>query len=66
MKLELLTITKEAYLDHNTNLGAHYRALAVDAEGTQYVVIWTDINIDCSDESNAANWDQPNAIELAE
>lgn len=66
MKLEFLTITKDAYLDHNTTQGAHYRALAVDAEGTQYVVIWTDINIDCADESDAANWDQPDAIVLAE
>ena len=66
MKLEFLTITKTAYLDHNTTQGAHYRALAVDSEGTQYVVIWTDINIDCGDESDAANWDQPDVIERAE
>lgn len=66
MKKENLTIIKEAYLDYNTTQGAHYRALAVDSNGTQYVVIWTDIDVDCADEADAANWDQPDAIVLAE
>ena len=58
-------LTTSATLEHNTTLGAHYRALAVDNAGDEHVVIWAAEDMDCDDWSNACDWSSPISITRA-
>jgi len=50
----------------NTNAGTYsgnwYQAHATDKNGSEYTIIWTDVDWDTEDEGNACNWESPDYI----
>jgi len=42
--------------------GSWYESSATDSEGNEYRVIWTDVNWDAEDGSDACNWESPDHI----
>lgn len=65
-----LILTQQPYLNGGTIRvpavgryeGAWYEAHAENADGDEYRVIWTDIDLDVDDEADAADWDHPNYV----
>ena len=65
-----LVLTQDAYPTSGsfpvpggaTYTGDWYEAHAVDADGTDYRVIWTDVDYETEDESDACNWDDPDYV----
>ena len=55
-KGKTLTIKQSPYLNYNTVMGDHYKSMAEDEEGNEYIVRWDIINPDCEDESDACDW----------
>lgn len=52
-----LALTQEAYLC-GTHENAFYRANAIGSNGDAYTVEWEIVNHDCSDFSEACDWDE--------
>lgn len=42
--------------------GNWYQAHAKDKDENEYTVIWTDVDWNAKDESNACNWDKPDYV----
>lgn len=40
----------------------HYTAIAIDTDGNECIIEWDIININCDDESNACDWDNPRTV----
>ena len=65
-----LVLTQDAYPTSGsfpvpggaTYTGDWYEAHAVDAGGTAYRVIWTDVDYETEDESGACDWDDPDYV----
>ena len=65
-----LVLTQDAYPTSGsfpvpggaTYTGDWYEAHAVDAGGTDYRVIWTDVDYETEDESEACDWDDPDYV----
>ena len=65
-----LVLTQDAYPTSGsfpvpggaTYTGDWYEAHAVDAGGTNYRVIWTDVDYETEDESGACDWDDPDYV----
>ena len=57
MKLEG---TVEHVIYENADSG--YAVFEVDAGGTDYRVIWTDVDYETEDESEACDWDDPDYV----
>ena len=65
-----LVLTQDAYPTSGsfpvpggaTYTGDWYEAHAVDAGGTAYRVIWTDVDYETEDESEACDWDDPDYV----
>lgn len=65
-----LVLTQDAYPTSGsfpvpggaTYTGDWYEAHAVDAGGTEYRVIWTDVDYETEDESDACDWDDPDYV----
>lgn len=60
-KSKKLTLTQDAYITSNGVYNC-YEALAVDADGNDYKVIWDILDAQCDDESNACDWSTPSNI----
>ena len=66
----MLTLTQEAYPQGGsfpvpggaTYNGDWYEAHAVDADGNNHRVIWTEVNHETEDESEACDWDNPDYV----
>jgi len=58
-KDKILKIMQLPYIN-----GDFYEALAVDADGYEYLVKWDIVNENCSDESDACNWEIFKVTEL--
>ena len=65
-----LVLTQDAYPTSGsfpvpggaTYTGDWYEAHAVDAGGKDYRVIWTDVDYETEDESDACDWDDPDYV----
>ena len=65
-----LVLTQDAYPTSGsfpvpggaTYTGDWYEAHAVDAGGTDYRVIWTDVDYETEDESDACDWGDPDYV----
>ena len=68
--VKTLTLTQEAYPQGGsfpvpggaTYNGDWYEAHAVDADGNDYRVIWTEIDLETEDASEACDWDTPDYV----
>lgn len=63
-----LTLTQQAYADRDHGLveagSIIYRAIATDAEGNEYRVIWAQYDgFDGDDESDACDWSNPARVD---
>ena len=69
-KGKTLELTQEAYPTSGsfpvpggeTYSGNWYEAHAVDADGNDYRVIWTEVDRDREDASEACDWDNPDYV----
>ena len=65
-----ITLTQDAYITSGTfgvGDGAYYNgdwyeAAGKDAEGNEYQIIWTDLNLDSDDASDHADWRNPDYV----
>lgn len=59
-----LALTRNAYLDYDTQRGAYYTALVQDSEGNEYRVIWlvSDSAL-MLDADECCDWSTPDAID---
>ncbi|MGG3278985.1 hypothetical protein [Paenibacillus solani] len=49
---------------HPTDDGKMYTANAVDADNNEYVLVWSIIDPDITDESSICDWDNPEGVML--
>ncbi|MFD1179191.1 hypothetical protein ACFQ3W_23260 [Paenibacillus puldeungensis] len=56
-----LKTIQDPYVSDN---GEQYIAHAIDAEGNEYLITWSVINYETTDESEACNWDEPVGVML--
>ncbi|MGN7360002.1 hypothetical protein ACTHPF_26855 [Paenibacillus sp. SAF-054] len=49
---------------HISDDGEMYTALAVDAEGNEYILAWTIIDPEITDESSICDWNNPVGVTL--